>query len=342
MKLPPLFVLFSSIISGCAEEEKLAGAGEREADTADDTGDCEWGDCYGECMSPWQAQYSWEIPLDEFQRYTDESGVLSAEQCAQLCTEYFTQNQEWGAIIEVLACEHQGVDGEDIEQVVCDQLMEPYCEGRKHLRIDCENHPRKTIKQWFVQAAQAEIASVGAFLLLRQELKFHGAPEELLQRCLAAAKEEVVHAHLLGQICQDMGWEIPVPRIVEVEEGQHRSLFALAAENIVEGCVNEAYSALQAFHQAMVLEEPRLRDIFRQIAIDETKHAQLAMDIHEWLQTRLSHREISRLAKAKKQALAELISYHQQASQSSALEKLGLPSPRMAEKLTAEFARQIA
>ena len=337
----PLFLLFSSILTGCFAEEKAVETDEKDdrldgnpsVDTSEDTGDCEWGDCYGECMEPWQVQYSWQVPLDDFQNYLDESGLLTTERCFQICTDYYLQSEEWGSILEVLSCEAQGEDGGGNQLIACEQLMEPYCEGRRHALIDCDNRSRSTVQEWFVQAAQAEMASVGAFLLLRAELQNHCAPEELLQRCLIAARDEVEHAHMLGQICRELGWEIPVPKIGLLEQKPDRSLFALALENMVEGCVNEAYSALQAFHQGIALKDPKIRDRFRQIARDETEHVQLARDIHSWLETKLSEEEKAQVEAARKQALKNLVSYHKQAKRNPFLEDLGLPNPHMAQKL---------
>lgn len=347
--MSPLFLLFSSVLTACLEKKETTEetgtddtSTDTATDTAEDTGDCEWGDCYGECMEPWQQQYTWEVSLEDFNNYLDEAGRLTTEQCFQICTDYFAQNEGWGEILEVLACDDQGRDGDGNEIIVCDQMMEPYCEGRRHAFVDCENRSRNTIEEWFVQATQAEMASVGAFLLLRAELRSHNAPEELLQRCLLAAKEEVEHAHLLGQVCQEMGWEIPAPQIGSLEEQSQRSLFALAVENMVEGCVNESYSALQAFHQGMVLENPKLRDIFRQIAKDETEHAQLARDIHSWLETKLTEEEKSKVQEARIKAEKDLLSYHLQAEKNPVLEKLGLPNPHAAGKLAEELGKLTA
>lgn len=59
-----------------------------------------------------------------------------------------------------------------------------------------------------------------------------------------------------------------------------RALDEILRENVLEGCVNETYSAVVATHQADHAPSDRLRAVFRAIAADERAHAALSYRIH--------------------------------------------------------------
>lgn len=125
--------------------------------------------------------------------------------------------------------------------------------------------------------AWMEAASVHAFVRLHRELQAHGAPDDLANRCLLAARDEVRHAHVVARMAG-----VPVPRPV-VTPLPLRDLDALALDNAVEGCVHETWAAVDAHLRAA---RGRHRAAWTRIAADETRHAQLAWDIDAWLATR--------------------------------------------------------
>jgi len=57
----------------------------------------------------------------------------------------------------------------------------------------------------------------------------------------------------------------------------------MAADNAFEGCVREAYGALEA--------DPEVRRAFQTIAREEAQHALLSFEMDAWARTRLSGRE---------------------------------------------------
>jgi hypothetical protein len=83
-----------------------------------------------------------------------------------------------------------------------------------------------------------------------------------------------------------------------------RSLAALAADNVVEGCVREAYGALVAAHQASFARDAQVRAVFETIARDEARHALLSFRIHDWASTKIADAES--LEHERRTALAEL------------------------------------
>ncbi|MFN0252585.1 MAG: ferritin-like domain-containing protein [Kofleriaceae bacterium] len=150
--------------------------------------------------------------------------------------------------------------------------------------------------------AELEAASVPAFERLARELATHGAPADLVRRALAAMRDEIRHARTMRALAEKHGAS---PRAVAVEDLPCRSLEAIALENVVEGCVREAYGALVATYQAERAPAD-VRRVFRAIARDERRHAALAEDVHAWIAERLDAGARIRVATARATAEAEL------------------------------------
>jgi hypothetical protein len=151
--------------------------------------------------------------------------------------------------------------------------------------------------------AWLEAASVPAFAALAQDLARHGAPTELVERALAARSDEIMHARLTREAARRHG---ALPESPRVPRAKPRTLFELALENAVEGCVREAFGALVATHQAEHAADPSLRAMFAAIAKDETEHAALSLDLAEWIDPLLTAAERDAVAEARESAFAEL------------------------------------
>jgi len=148
---------------------------------------------------------------------------------------------------------------------------------------------------------QSEAASVSAFLHLRKELQNFAAPQELVNRTIQAAREEVHHARMIRGMIPDA----PFPKF-EVCATSSRSLVDFAIENAVEGCIFEGFAALKALCIAKYAKEEMIRDVFTKIAEDELGHAQLADDIHQWVMSKLTSEEREQVQAAKRLALQAL------------------------------------
>lgn len=151
--------------------------------------------------------------------------------------------------------------------------------------------------------AWLEAASVPAFAALARDLARHGAPPELVERALSARSDEIMHARLTREAARRYGASPERPRITRAKP---RSLFELALENAVEGCVREAFGALVATHQAEHASDPSLRAMFAAIAGDETEHAGLSLDLAEWITPKLSEAQRAAILRAREEAFAEL------------------------------------
>jgi rubrerythrin len=177
--------------------------------------------------------------------------------------------------------------------------------------------------------AELEAASVRAFERLADELELHAAPNEFVLRARQAAADEVEHARLVGHLAVEA--DLP-PRADVAGRWRTRTIFEVALENAIEGCVYETYGAATALFQAQQAPSRSLRALFATIAQDETAHAGLAWDLDRWFQSRLSPTECTALEAAKASARARLAERLAAAEPAAGL---GLPSRTQAARLCA-------
>jgi len=182
--------------------------------------------------------------------------------------------------------------------------------------------------------AQLEAASVSAFTHLARELRAHGAPGELEARALDASRDEVRHARTVSRLARRHGARVPK---VRGERQRVRALEDIAVENAVEGCVRETFGAAVAMVQAQTARDASVREAFARIAVDETRHAELAWAVAEWLDTRLSPEERDRVRRARARAAAELIESTSRRSDAETMKDLGLPAPAHARAMAREL-----
>jgi hypothetical protein len=183
-----------------------------------------------------------------------------------------------------------------------------------------------------------EHASITAFLELAGQLGGLAAPAQLIERCLAAADDERRHVALLVGLGATLPTESAVPTMSSSRE-------AIALHNAVEGCVSETWAALLAHWQATHAADECTRAAFATIAADETRHAELAWDLHRWLCAGLDPIACAQLETARLRALSEL--GRAAATQALAVpadvrRELGLPDPRHARALAHDFAARLA
>jgi hypothetical protein len=175
---------------------------------------------------------------------------------------------------------------------------------------------------YFATQARLEAASVHAFRVMARELTAHGAPATLVAAAKRAASDEIRHARLTRRLALAHGSR-PAP--VKVAAARTRSLEEIARENVAEGCVRETFAALVASWQARAAADPAVRELMAGIAVDETRHAQLAWDVHAWLKTKLDRTARRRVSEAKQQSVAELATEMSQPVAPELVHALGLP-----------------
>ncbi|NBD07355.1 ferritin-like domain-containing protein [Corallococcus silvisoli] len=181
--------------------------------------------------------------------------------------------------------------------------------------------------RYFANAAHLEAASVHAFLRLRDELALHGADMGLQDAAHRSAMEEVQHAQVTDRLARRFGATPPRPVVTELPP---RSLVDVALENAVEGCVRETYGALLAHHQALHARDLEVREAMARIAEDETRHAALSWDIHQWAQPRLSDKDREGLREAQRRAVGVLREEVAVPLDASIVTEAGMPTPEAA------------
>lgn len=178
---------------------------------------------------------------------------------------------------------------------------------------------------FFAEAYQLEAAAVTAFSILAHELRVHGAPAELIAAAEQAERDEVRHTQMTAALAQRFAAE---PQQPSVARHDPRPLLCIALENVVEGCVREAYGAFVASWQGMFAQDAHVRAIMARIARDEIQHAELAFAIDAWIRPQLSEPEQALLLAARTDAVADLFRLHVERPFHPSLQTTaGLPEP---------------
>ena len=182
------------------------------------------------------------------------------------------------------------------------------------------------------RAAHFEAASVHAFVCMARELARHGAPASLQHAARIAALDEVRHARVVGDLARARGAE---PAAAVVSPPRRRSLEALAIENVTEGVVGETWAALIAYWQAQHATDPALRAAYAAIAEDELRHAELAREVADWVQAKLSPAARKRVRLAQRRAVARLARGVRRGAPAALTRDLGIPAPAQMQTLFA-------
>lgn len=187
----------------------------------------------------------------------------------------------------------------------------------------------------FAEIAHMEAAAVIAFDELAAALAHHGAPPEMLEAIARARQDEVEHARTTHRLARRFGGQPPLPRVRA--PSRVPSLFELAKENAVEGCVREAWGALVAAFQAARATDLAVRAAFARIAEDEAAHAELSFRIEAWLDAKLTAEERAEIAAAKDAAWSELEGVATVEPARDVVRVAGMPTAREAKVLLARL-----
>jgi hypothetical protein len=139
--------------------------------------------------------------------------------------------------------------------------------------------------EWLARMAHLEAVSVPAFARLERELAAHGAPERLLAGARRARLDEERHARMMSELARAAGARVAAADVAPIAL---RPLEDVARENAIEGCVRETIGAAQAHRQAQLTGDARLARVLAAIAVDETRHSNLAWAVDAWARAQLS------------------------------------------------------
>lgn len=246
----------------------------------------------------------------------DGSTVTATLACREVCAELdvatpdaFVSSEDGGPLRDVGPTEDAGPRLADVSS--CDvrgmQLTCNYSSrcigGRAPQGLQAVDVRQQGIASLFAEMAHLETAAIPAFEDLAEELALHGAPRTLRRAARRGAEDERRHARSVSGLAGRYGGV--VPEVVR-RERTPRSLFAMAADNAFEGCVREAYGAVEAAHQAAQAADPAVRAAFTAIAREEAQHALLSLAIDGWARGLLSAREGRALDALREEGVAHL------------------------------------
>ena len=262
----------------------------------------------GNCGGDYTFEEDREITAGVLESLLNGSDDLATVTCEDLCRYYQYDMVDMTSCDALLNFETLPDDFYDMSSsevvgtVECSGVAELICEGRRPIGYIDSCGQRRGLGEYCAHVAQLEAASIIAFVELARQLKCHGAPAHLIQRCLMAAKDEIHHANAFMTLAKNFGETIPAI----IREKAPEDLFHIALHNAVEGCVFETWAALKAHHQSIHCQIPTLKKLYARVADDETRHGQLAWDLHHWLMTQLSETQRSMITSAQRDAFVRL------------------------------------
>lgn len=147
---------------------------------------------------------------------------------------------------------------------------------------------RAALAALWLHDAQKEHASVPAFARVTWMLTAMGAPAELVDRTLVAAREEVEHTRLCFALAAGYGGRShtvePMPDLLLGGglDVKGDAFVHLALESLKDGCLLEDYNADVAAECALGCRDAVTRAVLEQIAREERSHAELSWSILGW------------------------------------------------------------
>lgn len=213
------------------------------------------------------------------------------------------------------------------------------CYGRRPDRYEsAPTSATSAIGAWFANVAQLEAASIEAFQILRDELGAHGAPQALVDAAEVSARDEVRHAAMMTRMARRFGAEVSRPI---VERRPTRTLFEIARENAVEGCVHETYGAVLASMQAELAGDRHIARMMRRIAAEETRHAELAWAVAAWAHDKLDDSQRAEVDRAMRLAVDHLAHDVNRDVDAALRTVAGVPPPELANAALNELRARL-
>ena len=137
-------------------------------------------------------------------------------------------------------------------------------------------------RRW-LQQAEGEHASVASFARHTIQLMAIGAPSGFLAASQEASLDEIRHAQICYSLASLLLGSDFAPGPLDIEGSLDRiDLKEIIQSTIQEGCIEETISAVEAHLGAHTAQDPDLKAALTEIAIDETRHAQLSWDTVQW------------------------------------------------------------
>ncbi|OQX01317.1 MAG: hypothetical protein BWK73_46465 [Thiothrix lacustris] len=294
--------------------------------------------------------------------YQSGSDKLSADECVKLCQQLVKKqySHEWSALVgmenfKVSQCTTR-VDPKTYDtslqctanftEVNSAYTYAPGCYSPPRPAVGrmpagLHVHPQTAASElgsYFADMAAMETAAITAFRYLVRELTAYQAPVALIRLAQAAIEEETRHAQMAGLLSQACDTAVPV---VEVADFQLRSLFDIALENAIEGCVNETFAAACGLWQEQHAESEVFRQVIGHIAEEEVGHAALSWSIHEWAIPQLTLAQQAHIRQAQAEAVETLAQKFLREETPLVRRAVGLPQQADAAHLFQQLRTQL-
>jgi rubrerythrin len=306
------------------------------------------------CCGDYEAEVSYTIDESQYQllfsRFGDDE--LPESVCSSLCMDREnpcgTPGVGGGTMVSgdcaydlahssVESCQLTIID-EARPGVHCAVLLPPDGCGRRPDGLAPLAQSKADAAGWLAAAAHLEAASVVAFERLANELALAGAPRSLVDAAREAAVDEMQHARTMTRLARRHGVE---PQKALVAARAPRALAAIAIDNAAEGCVREAFGAVELAHAARHAPHRQLRKAFARIAADEARHAAFSFALQDWAMSELGGEARRCACAAMRLAMRELARSRTTVPMALSVE-LGLPDAPRAAALLAALGRVIA
>jgi hypothetical protein len=129
-----------------------------------------------------------------------------------------------------------------------------------------------------------EHASIAAFARFALELLSLGAPPDLLMQAHQALADETAHARDAFALASAYAGRPVGPGSLDVGGAlAARTPLAIVTTAILEGCIGETVAAVEATEALAHATDPAVRTALERIAVDETRHAELAWRFVQWV-----------------------------------------------------------
>jgi hypothetical protein len=141
---------------------------------------------------------------------------------------------------------------------------------------------RRAGRHW-ERMAELEHASIASFARFALELLAFGAPAELVREAALAMADETRHAELCFGVASAYAGHPVGPRALATADAAPRvTLRDAVLDAVLEGCIGETVSAIEASETLEHVADPALREVLTAIASDERRHAELAFRFVRW------------------------------------------------------------
>jgi hypothetical protein len=152
------------------------------------------------------------------------------------------------------------------------------------LQVNSDPDLRSALAAQWRQNGRTEHASIAAFAKLTLDLVALGAPPKLIADSQRDALDELRHTELCFSLARalDSKAESPGPFPAARSASGASGFLQLAVDSLIDGALHEGVSARVIAQLVKRCDEPAIREVLRELAADEGRHAAHGWDVVEW------------------------------------------------------------